>query len=121
MKSALCKRTAPKIFWVWRCPSVGICGWLPRLAQVACRVGVCRNEASSSKTITAPSLLAFFLDSVGIADPFALLLEIGLHQPRGGPLHRVTQLLQQLAHMPRGVGLPEFRQDDLAFQPSGPK
>jgi hypothetical protein len=26
-----------------------------------CRVGVCRNEASSSKTITAPSVLACFL------------------------------------------------------------
>src|SRR3974390_2615229 len=37
-------------------------GWLPRRTQVACNVGVCRNEASSSKTITAPSFWAFFLD-----------------------------------------------------------
>jgi len=29
-----------EIFWVWRSPRVGICGWLPRLAQVAGRVGV---------------------------------------------------------------------------------
>jgi hypothetical protein len=45
---------------VWRSPRVGIYGWLPRLAHVACKVGVWRNEASSSKTITAPSQRAFF-------------------------------------------------------------
>jgi len=57
---AVSKRTAPKIFCVFRSPRVGTCGWLATRAQVACKVGVCRNDASSSKTITAPSRRAFF-------------------------------------------------------------
>ena len=59
-------------------PSRGNLRLLPRLAQVACRVGVCRNEASSSKTITAPSVLAFFLDSGTCSAP---ICGVASHRP----------------------------------------
>jgi len=43
-----------------------------------------------------------------------MLLDIGLHQPGGGPLHRVAQLPKQLAHMPGVISLSKFLFDHLA-------
>jgi len=63
---------------------------------------------------------AFFLDWGKCSAPLAVLLEIGLNQPRGGSLHRVAQLLQQFAHMPRVIRLSELLFDNLAHHRTGP-
>lgn len=52
--------------------------------------------------------------------PFAVLLDIRLHQPGGGPLQRVAQLPEQLAHMSGVIPPPEFLFDDVAYQGAGP-
>src|ERR1035438_8815802 len=114
MNCAVSKRTAPKIFCVFRSPRVGMCGWLATRAQVACRVGVWRNDASSSKTIIAPSLRAFFKARIGITNPSVLPIRVGLHKSGGRTLHRITQLLEQLADVSRMVMPIELIADDTA-------
>jgi len=57
---------------------------------------------------------------MGIANPSVLLLGVGLHQARLGPLHGKVQLLEQMPHMPGMITDVKFLGADLGDQGRSP-
>src|SRR5438552_1121498 len=97
-----------------------------RLLQHAKPIPISRNlrdsflSDSNPLEVDSTHSVLFFKAWIGVTHPAVFAHRIGLHQTSGWPLHRVAQLLEQFAHMPRMIFNVKFLRDDAANHGRGP-